>query len=210
MCAFEIPVEVEDDVTGAVLVWSTFLELVLELHDAWDDHDLDERERRGLAAEVLGKRWVAAVRKHSKYTCAHYYCHVAFSHLRELIVCNGHLFCGDDAILERGHQQYKRLKAICSSGGKARVNGFRPKMTMIRQRKGQGPQLHLNVVEAPCRATADEQIGMLARVLTKRRASRPAPAPSAKVVATELRRAIERANVKHDSLLTLKGDDKTL
>lgn len=200
---FEIPAESEEDVAGALLVWSSFMELVLELHEPWDDHDQDERVRRGEAAEVLGKKWVAAVRRHSKYTCAHYYCHIAFAHLRELIVCNGHLFSGDDAILERGHQQYKRLRGIISSGGKACVDGARPKMTMIRQKVIKGRGLEMRVVQAPCRATAEEQLGMLVRVLTKRRAARPAPPPSAKVVATQLRMQGVRASVKRESLLSI-------
>lgn len=117
---FDIPNEAEDDLNGAYLVWSTLLELILELHEEWDDHDMEERKRRAKAAADLGKNWANAVRRHSKYTCVHYYCHIAFAHLEELILCNGHLFCGDDAVLERGHQSYKRLRTITSSGGKPR------------------------------------------------------------------------------------------
>ena len=114
-----------EDYGSALKVWLTFLRLMLELHDEWDDHDADETERRAAAAELKGRAWVRAVRKHSKYTCTHYYCHVVFAHLRMLISSNGHPFAGDDAVLERGHQIYKRLRKISSAGGKARVNGKR-------------------------------------------------------------------------------------
>lgn len=204
--SFDIPNEAEEDLESAMLVWRTFLALVLELHAEWDDHDLLERERRAVTAERLGKEWAIAVRKHSKYTCTHYYCHLAFAHLRELIVCNGHLFCGDDAILERGHQRYKRLRTITSAGGKARdvVTGLRPKLTVVRQRvHNEGLEMH--AVEMPGRATQEEQLGMLARVLTIRRAKRPQALPSAKAIATELRRCKERQAMKVESANLLKA-----
>lgn len=200
---FDVPDEAEEDVDSAHLVWSTLVELVLELHEQWNDHDMEERVRRAERAEYLGRQWVSAVRKHSKFTCSHYYCHVAFAHLKELILCNGHLFCGDDAILERGHQQFKRLRSIISSGGKPMVDGQRPTMTMVRQ-KPVGDALVPRIVRAPIRATAEEQLGKLVRVLTKRRATRPVPVPSAKVIATEIRREEARHAVKRESSLSLK------
>lgn len=206
---FDIPSEVEEDVQGALLVWSTFMELMLELHEEWDDHDLEERKRRGKVAEQLGKQWALAVRRHSKFTCVHYYCHVAYAHLRELIECNGHLFSGDDAILERGHQVFKRLRAITSSGGKPvhSVTGARPRMKMVRNRhKKNGGGLETHVVEAPIRGTAQEQLFRLARAATVRAAARraQAPRPSALAMATELRIQQARREVKEESSRQLK------
>jgi hypothetical protein len=65
---FDIPDEVVEDYGSALKVWLTFLRLMLELHDEWDDHDADETERRAAAAEIKGRQWVRAVRAHSKYT----------------------------------------------------------------------------------------------------------------------------------------------
>ena len=94
------------------------IELMLESHDEWDDRDLDERKRRARVADEKGKAWTRAVCMHSKYTCNHLYCHIGFAHLQVLIEHIGHLFCGDDAVLERGHQVYKRLKPITSGVGR--------------------------------------------------------------------------------------------
>ena len=148
----------------------------------------------------MGKAWVAAVRKHSKYTCNHYYCHLAFAHLRDLIKHNGHPFCGDDAILERGHLVFKRLRAITSGGGRAKVNGVRPKVKAVRHKPTKEGGLEEVIVTQSVRPTREEQVFGLVRVLTKRRAERRNAAPSAKVVATEVRRANERAGVKAESL----------
>jgi hypothetical protein len=120
-----VPDEVIEDYESALECWLTFTILMLELHDDWNDHDAAETARRADAAELKGRAWVRAVRKHSKYTCTHYYCHIVFAHLRKLIECNGHPFCGDDAVLERGHQIFKRLRKISSAGGKVRVGGKR-------------------------------------------------------------------------------------
>lgn len=205
--SFEIPNEVEEDMGSAYEVWLSFVELTLELHHAWDDHDLEERIRRGERAEELGKRWAVAVRKHSKFTCNHYYCHVAFAHLKELIISNGHLFSGDDAILERGHRQYKRLRAITSAGGKvASQQNPCPKMTMMRQQKGDTGELQLHAVQAPCRSTQAVQVATLARVLMKRQAMRKRPRISARAVATEIRKRAERHDVKQEAALALKNE----
>lgn len=203
---FDIPVEAEEDVSSAYMVWSTLLELILELHDEWDDHDMEERRKHAEAASMLGKAWVHAVKKHSKYTCSHYYCHVAFAHLHELIMCNGHLFCGDDSILERGHQQFKRLRAITSCGGKPIAKGVgRPKMAMIRQHLNSDGTLEMRHVEARGRPTVEEQEMMLARSLTKRREAREAPQLSAKKIASEIRKQKVRHDAKSESLQELKA-----
>ena len=166
---------------------------------------MEETERRSVAAELKGRAWVVAVRKHSKYTCTHYYCHVVFAHLRMLISCNGHPFAGDDAVLERGHQIYKRLRKISSAGGKARVNGKRAVQISYRSQRVKGPGGgYASVpVKAAARVLQEEQIARLARVLVVRRASRPIAKPSGAVVATALRRSAQRAGVKAESVRVL-------
>lgn len=107
---FDVPSEVLHDFESAVKVWATFIDLVLELHDDWDDQDMAERSRRAALAAEKGRAWTASVRRHSNYTCNHLYNHIAFAHLKDLIMANGHPFCGDDAVLERGHQVSKKLR----------------------------------------------------------------------------------------------------
>ena len=51
--------EVVEDYGSALKVWLTFVRLMLELHDEWDDHDADETERRAAAAELKGRAWVS-------------------------------------------------------------------------------------------------------------------------------------------------------
>ena len=178
---------------------------MLELHDDWDDHDAAETERRAAAAELKGRAWVMAVRKHSKYTCTHYYCHVVYEHLRMLILCNGHPFAGDDAVLERGHQVYKRLRKISSAGGKARVNGKRAIQQSNRSRrvKGISGGYESLPVVAAARVLQEEQIARLARVLTVRRQSRPTTPLRSAVIATALRKSASRAGVKAESVRVL-------
>jgi hypothetical protein len=202
---FDIPDEVVEDYGSALKVWLTFLRLMLELHDEWDDHDADETERRAAAAELKGRQWVVAVRSHSKYTCAHYYCHVVFAHLRMLITTNGHPFAGDDAVLERGHQIYKRLRKISSAGGKARVNGVRAiqKSERSKRVKGPGGGYESVPVVAAARVLQEEQIARLARVLTVRRASRPTAPLSGAVIATAMRKSAKHAGVKAESVRVL-------
>ena len=203
--AIDIPDEVVEDYSSALQVWLTFVRLMLELHDEWDDHDAEETERRATVAELKGRQWVVAVRAHSKYTCAHYYCHVVFAHLRMLINCNDHPFAGDDAVLERGHQIYKRLRKISSAGGKARVHGKRAtqKSNCSHRVKGPGGGYEVVPVLAAARVLQEEQIARLARVLTVRRASRPTAALSGAVIDTALRKSAARAGVKAESVRVL-------
>ena len=201
-----VPDEVIEDYESALECWLTFTTLMLELHDNWDDHDGEETERRAVTAEVKGRAWVRAVRKHSKYTCTHYYCHVVFAHLRMLISCNGHPFCGDDAVLERGHQIFKRLRKISSAGGKARVGGKRAIQKSCRSKKLPSGQYGSVTVNSAARVLQEEQIARMARVLVKRRATRPSAAPSGAVVATQLRKSEARAGVKAESVRVMDQD----
>jgi hypothetical protein len=193
---------VVEDYNSALRVWLDFTRLMLELHDDWDDHDVAETERRADVAQEKGRAWVAAVRRHSKYTCAHYYCHLVFAHLRMLMICNGHPFAGDDAVLERGHQTYKHIRKISSAGGKARVNGKRVIQKSKRSKRVEGGYV-CKPVDVPVRVLQEEQIGRLARVLTKRRADRPIAALSGAVLATAVRKREERAGVKAESVRVL-------
>ena len=122
-----------------------------------------------------------------------------------LISTNGHPFAGDDAVLERGHQIYKRLRMISSAGGKARVNGVRAiqKSNRSKRVKGISGGCESVPVVAAARVLQVEQIARLARVLTVRRASRPTAPLSGAVIATAMRKREARAGVKTESVRVL-------
>jgi len=203
---FDVPLEVVEDYASALQCWLTFTILMIELHEDWDDHDAAETERRSIVAETKGRAWVAAVRRHSKYTCTHYYCHVVYAHLRMLIACNGHPFCGDDAVLERGHQVFKRLRKISSAGGKVRVDRKRAIQKSVRSKRLPDGTYVPRPVVAAARVLQEEQIARLARVLTVRRVSRPLAALSGAVIATQVRAATARAGVKAESVRVMVRD----
>ena len=91
-------------------------------------------------------------------------------------------FAGDDAVLERGHQIYKRLRKISSAGGKTRENGKRAiQNSSCSQRvKGPGGGYKSVPVNAAARVLQEEQIARLARVLVVRVVRRDlSPSPAA-------------------------------
>jgi hypothetical protein len=194
-----------EDYASALQVWLSFTRFMLELHEDWDDHDDAERDRRADTAQVKGRVWVETVRAHSKQTCNHYYCHLVFAHLAMLIRVNGHPFAGDDAVLERGHQVFKHLRKISSAGGKVRVGGKRAIQTSERSTRVDGviSNTSVRVVQSAARVLQEEQIGRLARVLTQRRASRPAAVISDAVRATAVRKSAARAGIKAESVRVL-------
>jgi hypothetical protein len=61
-------------------------------------------------------------------------------------------------------------------------------------------------VVSAARVLQEEQIARMARVLVKRRASRPNAAPSAAVIATQLRKSAARASVKAESVRVMTED----
>lgn len=194
---FDVPSEVLDDFDSAVQVWSTFIQLILELHDDWNDHDLTERQRRAALAADKGAAWTTCVRRHSNYTCNHLYNHIAFAHLKDLIMMNGHPFCGDDAVLERGHRVSKKLRQITSGGGAPRAkNKF---MQSVRQKRIGPNQVVAKTVTARIRPTREEQLGKLIRVLAKCREERPTLQISATALATQVRLAKAKKEVKAES-----------
>ena len=123
-----------------------------------------------------------------------------------LISCNGHPFCGDDAVLERGHQVYKRLRKISSAGGKVRVGGKRAIQKSVRSKRLPDGSYVPKPVVAAARVLQEEQIARLARVMTVRRVSRPLAAPSGAVIATQVRAATARAGVKAESVRVMVRD----
>ena len=99
--------EATPDICGTYLTAlrgvKTLLELQLELHVPWDDDDAGEgRKRHGAAAKKKGREWATALRKHCNGTCGHYYMHLAYEHLGELIIEHGPFQHGNDEILEKG------------------------------------------------------------------------------------------------------------
>ena len=89
----------------------------LYLHDDWDDSTSEKRNARGKAAHVLGAAWTVAARAHAGNSMRHYYNHIVFAHLHELIALHGNLQCGNDEILEKGNRDVKDDKRLTFKGG---------------------------------------------------------------------------------------------
>ena len=108
----------ESSITGTRLstlkTIQTLLELHHELHQPWEH---TERAARGKKAAVYGRAWANALRSHSNGQVGHYYSHVAFAHLEELIVEHGHLMQGNDEVLEKGNRDMKRFRDMTYWGG---------------------------------------------------------------------------------------------
>ena len=68
-------------------------------------------------AQKKGAAWAAALRKHSNATCGHYYGHLAFAHMEELILEHGPFQHGNDEILEKGNLDMKRYRNMSYHGG---------------------------------------------------------------------------------------------
>ena len=94
------------------------LKMHLELHEAWDDDDAGlERERRSIAAQKKGAGWALSLRVVAGGATGHYYMHLAFAHLKELIQLHGQLQHGNDEVLERGNLTIKNLRDMTFKGG---------------------------------------------------------------------------------------------
>ena len=99
-------------------ILQTLRELHLELHEPWDDdHAGVNRRARAPIAQKKGAAWAAALRKHSNATCGHYYGHLAFAHMEELILEHGPFQHGNDEILEKGNLDMKRYRNMSYHGG---------------------------------------------------------------------------------------------
>ena len=120
--------EEEDDCEGTPDVCGTrltclravhaLLALQLELHQPWEDDvaGVNRRERAPIANRK-GRAWANSLRKHSNGTCGHYYMHLAFEHLGELIEEHAPFQHGNDAILEKGNLDMKRYRDMTFHGG---------------------------------------------------------------------------------------------
>jgi hypothetical protein len=95
------------------------LELLIELHQPWIDDGPGgiERAKRAKAAAVCGRAWATAIRTHSGDTVGHYYMHVAFAHLEELVLKHGPLQHGNDEVLEKGNHTMKKFRDMSYRGG---------------------------------------------------------------------------------------------
>jgi hypothetical protein len=106
--------EATPDVCGTYLTAlrgvQTLLRLQLQLHTPWDDDDAGEgRLLQGRLAKQQGRAWATALRRHCTGTAGHYYMHLAYEHLDELIIEHGPFQHGNDEILEKGLQAAPRL-----------------------------------------------------------------------------------------------------
>ena len=110
---------VSDDILGTRETASAcvlgLLTLILELNMPWVHGD--SNTSKGEAAALKGSVWAVALRKHGNESCGHYYSHVAFAHLKELIVEHGHLQSGNDEVLEKGNRDMKRFRDMTYWGG---------------------------------------------------------------------------------------------
>lgn len=71
-----VTVDKVGDYASAVKCWVSLVQLQLDLHAEWDDHDLDERRRWGAKMQASGPIWVAAVRKHVNNKIFYFYLHL--------------------------------------------------------------------------------------------------------------------------------------
>ena len=83
------------------------------------------------------------------------------------------------------------------------MGGERPVESVTRMRSVDGVMTP-HPVKRATRATQEEQLAKVCRVIVKRRAERPVAPLSAKVVATHLRKSALRAGVKAESARVLK------
>ena len=58
-----------------------------------------------------------AIRAHSGGVVGHYYCHVAFVHIQEILEESGHMMAGNDEVLEKGNHTIKEYKRLTFKGG---------------------------------------------------------------------------------------------
>ena len=93
------------------------------LRYAWSIHSLTPRSIlvHRLSAQELGALWTVAARAHVGNHMRHYYNHIVFAHLAELVRLHGNLQSGNDEILEKGNIDVKDDKRLTFKGGKSGV-----------------------------------------------------------------------------------------
>ena len=111
------PDKVVGGYASALAVVLSLLKMHLYLHDEWDDSTEDKRRVRGAKAQELGAAWTVAGRAHVGNHMRHYYNHIVFAHLAELIHLHGNLQSGNDEILEKGNRDVKDDKKLTFKGG---------------------------------------------------------------------------------------------
>lgn len=80
----------------------------------------------------MGGAWAIALRAHGNESCGHYYSHVCFAHLEELINEHNHFQCGNDEVLEKGNRDMKRFRDMTWWGGDSSAAGQEKKVTVTR------------------------------------------------------------------------------
>jgi hypothetical protein len=109
----------------------TLLHMHLELATPWSDNTMATRLKKAPIGQVKGSAWAMAIRAHSGGVVGHYYCHVAFAHIQEILVESGHMMAGNDEVLEKGNHTIKEYKRLTFKGG-TRVKGT---SAFFRQRR---------------------------------------------------------------------------
>ena len=75
-----------------------------------------------------------SLRKHGNESCGHYYSHLAFAHLKELMREHHHFQAGNDEVLEKGNRDMKRLRDMTFWGGDSSADAQAKKITATRYR----------------------------------------------------------------------------
>ena len=105
------------------------LKFNLELHTPWAFKD---RAAHSSAAQKKGTIWAETLRRHSNGSVGHYYSHVAFAHLEELLEEHGHLQPVNDEVLEKGNRDMKRFRDLTYHGGDSSKEG---QATLVEQKR---------------------------------------------------------------------------
>ena len=76
-----------------------------------------DRTSHSAPIQQKGATWANALRKHANGACGHYYSHLAYAHLQELINEHGHLQQVNNEVLEKGNRDMKRFRDLTYWGG---------------------------------------------------------------------------------------------
>eukprot|EP00965_Chrysotila_dentata_P116526 3851630-Pleurochrysis_carterae.AAC.1 len=117
----------------ALAAVTALLELHLELGAPWDNDSDETRRQKANSANEKGKAWAMAIRTHCGDSVGHYYMHVAFAHLKELLISHGHLQHGNDEVLEKGNRDVKRFRGMVYMGGSSAKDHEKQILTRYRK-----------------------------------------------------------------------------
>ena len=113
----------------------TFLHLLLDLNQPWvSDAAGAEKKIRAKTSSRKGRNWVAAIRTHANGEIGHFYCHIAYAHLEELVLEHGYLQTVNDEVLEKGNRDMKNFRDLTWWGGSSKLQDQNTKVVQTRYR----------------------------------------------------------------------------